>query len=180
MIKTAKKYNLQFTGLSISNDILLQMPIWGHRGVNQGRFAKIRKKHGIKCLRENHKTTTVQSIIRIAQRATTVPGKPHRINPSGIGRKICGCPPCRRDRVELGCKHNGRCVEAAKALLDCLYPKWNPLTPRCDHCEYTTLEDEEQERIVDVGYDKETALTFDPSFRLTDFAHGFRIFASEE
>ncbi|KAJ7644957.1 hypothetical protein FB45DRAFT_899054 [Roridomyces roridus] len=33
MIQTARKYNLEFTGLSISKDIRLQMPIWSHVGV---------------------------------------------------------------------------------------------------------------------------------------------------
>ncbi|KAJ7303100.1 hypothetical protein DFH08DRAFT_825951 [Mycena albidolilacea] len=50
MIAAAKKYNLQFTGLSISKDIKLQMPIWKHLAFSETRFYDIRRKPALRCL----------------------------------------------------------------------------------------------------------------------------------
>ncbi|KAJ7502099.1 hypothetical protein B0H11DRAFT_1713036 [Mycena galericulata] len=127
MIAAAKNYQLEFTGLSISKEIQLRMPIWSHIGLVKHKFENIRRKDTMKCLRLNHRTQNVGDIVDIARRKTTVPRRPHVVNPSGIGRRNCGCPPCRRDRSEYGCENPGHCVEAARALLDCIQPKWNPL-----------------------------------------------------
>ncbi|KAJ7616662.1 hypothetical protein FB45DRAFT_678668, partial [Roridomyces roridus] len=125
MIQTSKKYNLQFSALSVSKKTQLEMPMWSHKGLNSKMFEKIRLKKALKCLQQKHRIRSVADIVRISQRRTTVPTKPHMINPSGIGRKNCGCPPCKYQRSTYGCKDSGECVEMAKALLACLYPKWN-------------------------------------------------------
>ncbi|KAJ7203988.1 hypothetical protein B0H12DRAFT_981870, partial [Mycena haematopus] len=125
MIVAARKYHLEFTALSISQEIKLQMPVWGHMAMIQSRFEKIRRRDALRCLRQCHQTHSVLDVWEIANRRTTNLNRPHLVNPSGIGRKNCGCSPCRRDRSEFGCKNPGACVEIAKALIDCIHPKWN-------------------------------------------------------
>jgi hypothetical protein len=185
MISAAKKYRLEFTGLSISKKVRLEMPIWNHITTVESRLEKIRRKEAFKCLRLNHNTRSVADLLAIADRKTTLARQPHTLNPSGIARRNCGCPPCRRDRNEYGCNHPGECIEMAKLLLDCLQPKWNPLTPNEDLCEELALSppekarNEQQEHGDDLE-DGDDVVTFDPEFRLTDFSHGYRIFASED
>ncbi|KAJ6506347.1 hypothetical protein C8R47DRAFT_1192275 [Mycena vitilis] len=178
MILAAKHFNLEFTGLSISKEIKLQMPIWAHKALIPSSFDKIRRKDSLRCLRHNHQTQTVADILIIADRKTTIANRPHLVNPSGIGRKNCGCPPCRRDRIEFGCTNPGECVEAARGLIGCIHPKWNPLLGNQDLDEELALTD--AEITANEGGGEEEPVTFDPSLRLTDMSHGFRIFASED
>jgi hypothetical protein len=102
MILTARRYNLKFTGLSIANEVKLNMPIWRHPGMKKYEYQRAKRHESAKCLRLNHKVRTVQDTLTIATRRTTNLRKPHQINP-GIGRKNCGCPLCLRDRTLL-CK----------------------------------------------------------------------------
>ncbi|KAK6969574.1 hypothetical protein R3P38DRAFT_2814143 [Favolaschia claudopus] len=95
--------------------------------------------------------------------------KPHTMNESGIARQNCECTPCHHDRVELGCKNPGKCVDTAKALINCIHPKWNPNIDNCDVLELNASPTE-----ID------TVKSFDPNFRLTDISGGFRIFAFQE
>jgi hypothetical protein len=178
MLQPAKKYHLEFTALSISKEILLQMPVWNHIGLNGPRFEKIRRKEAVKCLRRNHQARIVADIVTVAGRKSTLIRQPHMVNPSGIGRKNCGCPLCRRDRIEYGCENPGECIEAAKLLLECIHPKWNPLTANNDLImnEYLALSEIKKTR-NDGG--RQDVLTFNPAFRLTDLTHGLRIFATE-
>jgi hypothetical protein len=103
MIITARKYRLLFTGLSVSQDVKLQMPIWKHPAVRKSDYDHACRRQAATCLRSNHKVRSVEDALTIATRRTTVQRKPHTINPSGIGRQNCGCRSCQRDRVELGC-----------------------------------------------------------------------------
>jgi hypothetical protein len=180
MFKAAKKYHLEFTALSISREIQLQMPIWNHIALIESKFDKICRKDAVKCLRCNHQVLSVEDILRIATRKTTLYRQPHVVNPSGIGRKNCGCPLCRRDRNEFGCKNPGECVEAAKFLLECIQPKWSPIMPSEDLCDLLKLSEAEKARNNRGGKEDDTPLTFDPDFRLNDISHGFRIFAFED
>jgi hypothetical protein len=177
MIAAARKYQLEVTALSISRPIQLQMPIWNHISMMTSKFDKIHRKEALKCLRNNHSCRTVNDVMTIAHRNTVLPRQPHSLNPSGIARQKCGCPLCRRDRIEFGCANPGVCVELAKMLLDCVSPKWNPCTPQGEDL---ILTDEERAK-NEVSADKDDSThTFDPMFRLTDMAAGFWIFASEE
>ncbi|KAJ6492705.1 hypothetical protein C8R47DRAFT_975515 [Mycena vitilis] len=169
MILAAKHFNLEFTGLSISTEIKLQMPIWAHKALILSRFDKIRRKDSLRCLRQNHQTRRVADILVIADRRTTIANRPHLVNPSGIGRKNCGCPPCRRDRIEYGCTNPGECVEAARGLIGCIQPKWNPLLGNQDLDEELALTDAET-TANNGGGEEDEPLTFDPSLRLTDMS----------
>ncbi|KAJ6468856.1 hypothetical protein C8R45DRAFT_837689, partial [Mycena sanguinolenta] len=180
MIQAAKKYHLEFTALSISRDIQLQMPIWNHIALIGPEFEKIPRKDAVKCLLQNHQVRSVADTVQIAGRKTALPRQPHIVSPSGIGSKNCGCPLCRRDRVEHRCQNPGECVEAAKVLLQCIQPKWNPMIANSDLCEELALSEQEKLRNDDDRDGQDAELTFDPDFRLTDFSHGFRIFAFED
>ncbi|KAJ6548520.1 hypothetical protein B0H19DRAFT_1299293, partial [Mycena capillaripes] len=163
MVQTARKYHLEFTALSVSREIQLQMPMWNHLALVQSRFDKVRRKDAARCLLKNHRVRTVGDTVCIAGRITTLQRQPHSINPSGIGRKNCGCPLCRRDRVEYGCENPGECIETAKMLVDCIHPKWNPTVEIGDLCDQLALSDEEKSRNRTCDNCQETELTFDPN-----------------
>ncbi|KAJ7429461.1 hypothetical protein B0H11DRAFT_1638390, partial [Mycena galericulata] len=162
MIHAAKKFQLRFTALSVSKDIQLQMPIWSHLELIENRFDKIRRKDALKCLRQNHQTRLVADVVKIAGRKTTVAARPHVVNPSGVGRRNCGCPLCRRDRNEYGCKNPGQCIDVAKELIECIQPKWNPFIANNDLCEELELSDAERARNDSGSEEEDSTLTFDP------------------
>jgi hypothetical protein len=175
MILAARKYNLKFTTLSMSNEIKLKMPIWKHPAMEKLQYQHA-CRNAASCLRLNHQVRTVDDILTIATRRTIVARKPHQINPSGIGRKNCGCPLCHRDRKQLSCKHPGECIDTAKILIDRILPKWNPTLSNPALCEQLALTADEQESnglpiIID------QPMIFDPNFTLSN---RFRIFAFEE
>ncbi|KAJ7834122.1 hypothetical protein B0H14DRAFT_2363963 [Mycena olivaceomarginata] len=97
MLQAAKNYHLEFTALSISRDIQLQMPIWNHIALIGPKFEKIRRKDAVKCLLQNHQVRNLADTVKIAGHKTTLSRHPHLVNPSGIGRRNCGCPQCKRD-----------------------------------------------------------------------------------
>ncbi|KAJ7806962.1 hypothetical protein B0H13DRAFT_1506578, partial [Mycena leptocephala] len=130
----------------------------------------------VKWLRRNHYVLSVEDIVRIATRKTILYRQPHVVNPSGIGCKNCGCPLCRRDRIEFGCENPGECVEAAKFLLECIQPKWSPMMTSEDLCGLLKWSEAEKVRNDHGGDEEDTLLTLDPDFRLNDISHGFRIF----
>ncbi|KAJ6460474.1 hypothetical protein C8R47DRAFT_952978, partial [Mycena vitilis] len=164
----AKHFNLEFTGLSISTEIKLQMPIWAHKALILSRFDKIRRKDSLRCLRQNHQTRrnhhckspASSKSIRNREEKLWLPSMPTS---------------CRRDRIEYGCTNPGECVEAARGLIGCIQPKWNPLLGNQDLDEELALTDAET-TANNGGGEEDEPLTFDPSLRLTDMSHGFRIF----
>ncbi|KAJ6503809.1 hypothetical protein C8R45DRAFT_1185786 [Mycena sanguinolenta] len=180
MTVTARKYNLTFTALLISEEIKLQMPVWKHISMNTEKFNNVRRKEAIKCLRDLHHVSTVGDIPEIAHSKTSpMSRRPHTINGSGIGRKSCGCPEYPRDRNEFGCKHTGRCIDTAEIILDAMHPKWNPYRANDDRCDELKLTDEERQQIVNECEEPSNILTFDPDFQLRNLNDGFRTFASD-
>jgi hypothetical protein len=107
MILAARKYNLKFTGLSISKDVKLGMSIWKHPAVNKGEHRRACRRDSATCLRLNHEVCKVEDALVMATRRTLTPRRPHQANPSGIGRKNCDCLLCYRDRTQLGCENPG-------------------------------------------------------------------------
>jgi hypothetical protein len=167
MITAARKYKLQFTGLSISHDLKLKMPIWKHPAVKKLQYQNACRRNAAKCLRLNHGVRTIQETLIIANRETVITRKPHQVNPSGIGRKNCGCTLCYRDHAQLGCEHPGECIETAKILLDSIMPKWNPTVPSpdlCDELELTAMEREENT----CPRESDRIITFNPDFTLSN------------
>jgi hypothetical protein len=178
MILAARKYNLKFTALSVSNEIKLKMPIWKHPAMEKLQYQHACRRNAASCLRLKHQVRTVDDTLTIATRRTIVAGKPHQINPPGIGQKNCGCPLCHRDRTQLSCKHPGECIDTAKILIDSILPKWNPTLPNPDLCEQLALTADEQEsNRLPITIDQ--PMIFDPNFTLSNI-EGFRIFAFEE
>ncbi|KAJ7233673.1 hypothetical protein C8J57DRAFT_981353, partial [Mycena rebaudengoi] len=126
-------------------DVKLQMPIWKHPAVHKPQYENACRRQAATCLRLNHNIKLVRDLQIIATRRTTVQQKPHTINPSGIRRKNCGCRACQRDRVELGCKHPGICIDTAKSLIDSIQPKWSPNSDINDLVDGLSLTREETE-----------------------------------
>ncbi|KAJ6626544.1 hypothetical protein B0H10DRAFT_1781023, partial [Mycena sp. CBHHK59/15] len=164
MISVAQEFNLKFTALSIDREVQLGLPMWKHPSVHYPAYKNACLRDAATCLRNQHKVQTVRDALIIATRRTTVPRRPHTINPSGIGRKNCGCPPCNRDRNELGY---------------CIMPKWNPLAPTANLCNDLKLTAEEldaNQREVEIH----KPMTYDLNFRLPSTKNGFRIFAGDD
>jgi hypothetical protein len=179
MILAARKYHLKFTALSIGTEIKLRMPMWKHPAAHSLLYQQANRREAARCLRLNHQVRTVGDTLAIANRRTTVIRKPHQLNPSGIGRKNCGCPACQRDRTLCGCEHPGNCIETAKILIDSILPKWNPTAPNLDLNEELALSDEElKANEQSIGCDE--IMTFDPIFALLNLEKGFRIFACSD
>ncbi|KAJ6448283.1 hypothetical protein DFH09DRAFT_837593, partial [Mycena vulgaris] len=119
----------------------------------------------------------VREVLTIAHRTTSpLNRRPHQVNKSGVGRQNCGCVECRRDRVELGCKNPGECIESARALLNAIFPKWNPTSDNGDLCDALALTEDEQAENSDAARGQSNVTTFDPDFRLREFHDGYRIF----
>jgi hypothetical protein len=179
MILAARKSNLKFTGLSISDEVKLKMPIWKHPTANKVLYQSACRRDSATCLRLNHRVQLVEEALIIARRRTTVLRKPHRVNPSGIGCKNCGCPGCYQDRTLLNCKHPGQCIETAKMLIDSIPPKWNPTSRNLNLSDELALTDEEQQG-NNSPIQPDIAMTFDPNIVLSNLENGFRIFATED
>ncbi|KAJ7248085.1 hypothetical protein C8J57DRAFT_996605, partial [Mycena rebaudengoi] len=175
MILAARKYKLKFTGLSISNKLKLEMPIWKHPAMRKTRYQNACRRNAAKCLRLNHNVQTVHDTLIIATRTMVATRKPRQVNPSGIGRKNCGCTLCHRDRTQRGCEHPGECIETAKILLDSIMPKWNPTLENPDLCNELALTNEEIEGNK-CSRETDHIITFDPNFTLSNMGSGFRIF----
>ncbi|KAK7028713.1 hypothetical protein R3P38DRAFT_3394715 [Favolaschia claudopus] len=79
----------------------------------------------------------------------------------------------------MGCPNPGECIETARAMLQCIPPKWSSVV---DSHLTDALNLSENDRLANEGNgtDDELPLTFDPSLRLTEIGRGFRIFASED
>jgi hypothetical protein len=163
----------------VNNEVKLKMPIWRHPIINKVLYQQACRREAATCLRLNHQAQSVEDILTIARRRTTVTRKPHQVNPSGIGRKNCGCPLCYQDRTLLGCKHPGQCIETARILVDSILAKWNPTMPNLDLCQELALTDDEK-RWNSQPIETNQIMVFDPNFALSDMGSGFRIFAFED
>jgi hypothetical protein len=172
MILIARKYKLKFTGLSVNNEVKLKMLIWRHPITNKVLYQQACRREAATCLRLNHQAQSVEDILTIARRRTIVTRKPHQVNPSGIGRKNCGCPLCYQDRTLLGCNHPGQCIETAKILVDSILAKWNPTMPNLDLCQELALTDDEM-RWNSQPIETNQIMVFDPNFALSDMGSGF-------
>ncbi|KAJ6474178.1 hypothetical protein C8R45DRAFT_766598, partial [Mycena sanguinolenta] len=178
MILVARNYHLRFTALAFSRDIKLKMPVWKHPGMNRELYKKACRRDSATCLRLNHQVRDVQDVLIIADRKTSIARKPHQINPSGIGRKNCGCPACTKDRFQRGCKNPGECIETAKMIINSIFPKWHPTLENLDIHEELALTPTEIAG-NDSALDTDTTFSFDPNITLSECAYGFRIFAAE-
>jgi hypothetical protein len=87
-----RNYNLKFTGLSISKDLMLNMPIWRHPAVNKTLYQSACHRDAVTYLRLNHEVQTVKDVVYIVDQRTAVPRKPHQVNPSGCDRKKLWLP----------------------------------------------------------------------------------------
>ncbi|KAJ7243830.1 hypothetical protein B0H12DRAFT_995953, partial [Mycena haematopus] len=174
-VVTARKYHLRFAALAFSADIKLKLPLWKHPGMNQELYKKACRRDSAACLRLNHEVREVQDALNIANRRTLIIRKPHLINPSGIGRKNCGCPACVLDRSQLGCNNPGECIETAKMLINSIFPRWDPRMDNLDlHDELALTPAEKAEN--EMALDTNRLFAFDPNITLSDMSHGFRIF----
>ncbi|OSD00922.1 hypothetical protein PYCCODRAFT_1508703 [Trametes coccinea BRFM310] len=118
MISAARKYGLRQEGLAFERSILDAMTMWSHGMAEQEDLRKLSTESAVtRCIRLNHKASTVGEFRTLAERAKHVSHRRHR---------ECTCPECEEMIVSQRCANPDRCYTRAEAILDTLPPKWDP------------------------------------------------------
>ena len=170
MLRTAKKYHVNFVALKISKGLKDQMPAWHHLGLAPKHYRKRRNK----CLLENHDLSHVVDMVKLARRTENPDCDVRRHHPI----KTCVCNSCKEDR-RRGCANPNKCSRTAHEILQGLHPKFDPkINPPDDNL---TLTHRRREKNNMNRSQKKGKILFDPSVTLrTGLADGFRIFTNPE
>ncbi|KAI0355173.1 hypothetical protein OH77DRAFT_1480592, partial [Trametes cingulata] len=168
MVRAAEKYGVRCVAPNPTPALRNALPIWYHRGMNDGRSTA--NTAASKCLRERHQVTTTAQCARVAARlAEGQRGHAERPN--------CGCYDCDRDRRVFCCENPHRCATAARKLISRLTAKWHP--ERRGNNDGLTLT---QSRLAEneVARVDNERITFDPSLAQgLPLAAVFRIFVAK-
>jgi len=111
------KNGVRLKGLAFSRDILRSMSIWFHKELTQ--VCRLYNGKESKCLKDNHGIKSVGETEKMAKCTNA---------PRHTWRRDCKCGPCKDARENHQCLIPYECFEKAKALLQALSPKWNPLS----------------------------------------------------
>ncbi|KAF9522431.1 hypothetical protein CPB83DRAFT_777105, partial [Crepidotus variabilis] len=161
IIDLGTKYGVKLEGRAFTRKIMREMPIWHH--IKSEHIRKLLNGKESHCLRANHKVNTVGDAETIAKKLD---------NPRHNRRSNCACTSCKESRQLTMCKNPHKCLTRAKALLEALPGKWNPLNPQ--------PEDHENERTRDRHLNQH-AYEFDNKLSVTgNLGDAFRIFTSGE
>ncbi|KAG2032529.1 hypothetical protein BDR03DRAFT_873789 [Suillus americanus] len=166
MLKDAKKYNVSFAPIKLSNNMKQQLPAWYHLGAPPKTYHRTKNV----CLKMTHKIRTIKDMMTIAHRPISHP--PNR------SRSNCACDPCKNDRND-GCKNPHKCLSIAKEILGKLLPKFNPTsTHRSNNLTLTHCHKEKNSNARTSGRGK---ITFDPTVtEKSNITECFRIFANKD
>ncbi|KAJ7018168.1 hypothetical protein C8F04DRAFT_977668, partial [Mycena alexandri] len=116
MLKTLKKYGIQFDTLNPSQEIQGALPLWHHTGEDPGKV-QYHNTAAANCLRLNHGVLLVRQGMEVLQR---LEDKSHKQS------NRCRCLACNSDRRSHGCEHPHSCTEQVERTLSRLLPKWDP------------------------------------------------------
>ncbi len=121
MLRVAEKYGVRVDAPNPALALRRAMPVWYHIGKAEGR--SVANTKASRCLRENHRVTTVSDAVRVADRL------PRRTGQAGVHRQnaACKCVACDEDRRLRGCDNPHRCAVAAQKLSQNLDPIWQDL-----------------------------------------------------
>ncbi|KAG2121045.1 uncharacterized protein F5147DRAFT_562557, partial [Suillus discolor] len=162
MLKSARKHNVSFAPLKLSEKLKNQIPAWLHLGAPPRTYNKVKNK----CLQTTHNAKSVKDHRDIAERLTNI-NTHSNIN-------TCICPACIENRL-VGCKNPNKCTHIAQQILDSLNPIFNPNTsPRKDNL---TLIYRRLEKNVRMQIQPNGEILFDPSIMTKNhISECFRIF----
>ncbi|KAI0326649.1 hypothetical protein GY45DRAFT_1258552, partial [Cubamyces sp. BRFM 1775] len=168
IVKVAKRYNVVLDTPNPTEDLKGAMPVWYHIAAGEGRDAPNSKSS--RCLRRNHKVSTVAQCTRMAGRITR-PRTEHRNSAE------YPCMECVCDRVDTECDNLARCAAAARKVIGKLLPKWRPDGTRTeDNLTLTRKRLEENE----VARAENGRIVFNPTITQgTPLTMAFRVFAGE-
>ncbi|KAG0694781.1 hypothetical protein DFH29DRAFT_814914, partial [Suillus ampliporus] len=113
MLKMARKHNMCFAPIKLSQSLKRQLPAWLHLGALPRTYHKIKDL----CLRQNHGVKSIKDLLNVSNRPTTAPQHWESHN--------CECELCASDR-QAGCKNPNKCISTAAAIINNLAPKFNP------------------------------------------------------
>ena len=74
MLTTAKKFNVHFTAVKISQDLKEKMPAWHHLGLTPRQYRKRKSK----CILNNHTVSMIIDMIKLAERTKHPETQPRR------------------------------------------------------------------------------------------------------
>ncbi|KAG1810285.1 uncharacterized protein HD556DRAFT_1223174 [Suillus plorans] len=165
MLKMAKKHNMCFALIKLSQTHKQQLPAWLHCG------ALLRTYHKLKdaCLKQIHEVKSIKDLLKVSNRPTTVP---HHWESHDC---ICGL--CVSDRL-AGCKNPHKCISTVAVIINNLTPKFNPFY--CPINDGLTLTHCRLEKNTRARTQHRGDIIFDPSVSETlQLAECFRIFAGD-
>lgn len=119
MIKTAKKYAVNFYSLKPLQTVQLEMPLWYHLRADRNKL-QINNNKRSRCLRTNHNVQVVGDVIQMLERLEAEDHVPFR---------GCACASCKYDRDQK-CDNPHACASTAAYRLNQLLPSWNPTIPQ--------------------------------------------------
>ncbi|KAH7911742.1 hypothetical protein BJ138DRAFT_1235985, partial [Hygrophoropsis aurantiaca] len=152
LIKTAKKYRLNFAPIKLSTELKEEMPAWLHVGIPTQAYHWTKDR----CLRENHNIVKTVDLIRTAQRINRQDNTANRHSP----RSNCKCRDCKNDRT-AHCKNPHKCATIAKGILDKISTKMsNSSKAPKDDLSLTHRRKEKNAQVIKAGRGE---IIFDPS-----------------
>ncbi|KAH7911035.1 hypothetical protein BJ138DRAFT_1113526 [Hygrophoropsis aurantiaca] len=163
LLKTAKRHNMTFAPINLSEDLKLTLPSWFHIGAPPSTYHKSRDE----CLKSNHHSASVGSLLKISRRLDNPPN-PHS------SRRNCKCRDCKDDRAR-GCANPHKCATTALGIIDSINPKLSPTNnPIHDDLTLTHTRREKNQQAIKTGQGE---ILFDPSVTTkTSLDDCFRVF----
>jgi ribonuclease HI/exonuclease III len=163
LIKTAKKFNVTFAPIRLSQTLKGKLPAWNHPGTTQ----RTPLNPAAHCLIRNHNSLEVDDLIRISSRLDNKHDITH------IPVFFCQCDDCKLDR-EQNCDDPHRCATEARKRLLRIGPKYQPLNQ--NHNDGLSLT-KRRKRKNEEARNQNGCITFNPSTTTdNNLADGFRIF----
>jgi hypothetical protein len=169
MIKAAKKHQIAFAPINISQELRERLPSWQHLGVEKQAQQNPRSR----CLAKNHESRQVKDVLNVTERLKG----DYR---GGLHSPVfsCHCEDCITDR-EKGCENPQRCALEVQKRLESITPKLNPMRPpNQDNLTPTTPGIGRTQQTEDDNEEEDSpGITFNPSVtEKTDLSECFRIF----
>ena len=169
MLEAAKKHNVNFMTIKLSQELKKQLPAWFQ--IEADHWAINNKP--AKCLLQKHRVRTIADLMKISARIrenTNQPG--HRPT------NYCNCPACVEDHRK-DCTHPHDCAKEALARINKTTPKLNPLHigNRPDNLSLTKRRKEQNQ----TAKKENGSITFDPSITTKDdLSECFRVFTDPQ
>ena len=164
MLKTARKHKTNLAAIRLSPGVRASLPTWYHPSTETCLMTNV----NVKCLLNNHKIKTVADLIKSANKTSD-----HTQNSIHTPNQACICKECIWDRRK-GCRNPHACALEARARLNDIAPKYNPIA--IEHHDMLSLTPDRKARNV-ITRQERKAICFDPLITCKDgIAECFRVF----